>query len=129
LKTLLRELLMSIPVHGDFMALVPRQAVPFEKDLNGLAVLIRPKILSPRWTWLLRLFKKPNFRVKLDERGSFLWLHCNGTRSIGEIAAATQEHFGDPPQDSGLRTATFIQELARGGFLALASPAEGSHDT
>ena len=93
-----------------------------EAGLDGRIVVIRPKILSPRWSWLLRMAKKRNYRVKLDDRGSFVWLLCDGSRSIAEVAAETQRRFADPAEDSGERTSAFLRELARGGFLALDPP-------
>lgn len=122
------ELVMNLSASTDFLTLIPGHALLFETDESGRVVVLRPKILSPRWTWLLRLFKKPHFRVKLDDRGSFVWLLCDGTRSIDGVAAATQERFDDPLVDSGTRTATFIRELVRGGFLTLDPPPERPRD-
>ena len=85
-------------------------------------MVLRPKILSPRWSWLLRLLRKRSYRVRLDGRGSFVWLLCDGSRSIAEVAADTQRQFNDPGGDSEARTATFLRELARGGFLAFDPP-------
>ena len=42
-----------------FLALVPTPAVAAELGEADNLVLIRPKIVSPRWAWLLRLMKKP----------------------------------------------------------------------
>jgi hypothetical protein len=101
-----------------FLAAVPIQALAFEPGENGTVVLIRPKVLSKRWAWLLRLLKKPNYRVKLDARGTAVWLACDGARSVGEVAAAVARAFPEEP-DATLRTALFIRELARGQFLRL----------
>ena len=38
-----------------YLALVPVPALGSEPGEAGTVVLIRPKILSPRWAWLLRL--------------------------------------------------------------------------
>jgi hypothetical protein len=111
------ELLMAVASIEDCLARVPRRTVPFETGEEGRVVLLRPKILSPRWAWLLRMFGKPNYRVKLDQRGSCVWLLCDGARSSAEIAAAVQTRFSDPPQDSATRTLAFLRELQRGGFL------------
>lgn len=100
----------------------PRRLVPHEEAGDGVVVLLRPKILSPRWAWLLRHLARPVYRVRLDLRGSFLWLQCDGVRSVREVAAVVQERFEDPPQDAEARAWTFLWELARGGFLALEPP-------
>jgi hypothetical protein len=101
-----------------FLAAVPFQALSAEPGENGLVVLIRPKILSKRWAWLLRLMKKPNYRVKLDARGAAVWQACNGTRTVGQVAEVVGRAFPGEP-DTTNRTALFIRELARGGFVTL----------
>ena len=105
-----------------FRTLIPRRLLPHEDGEDGRVVVLRPKILSSRWQWLLRLLPRPNYRVKLDERGSFVWLQCDGSRTIGDIAAATEKQFQDPPEDSGRRSALFLGELIRGGFLSIGPP-------
>lgn len=102
-----------------FLALVPVQALASEPGEGGNLVLIRPKILSPRWAWLVRLMKKPNFRVKLDARGTAVWKACDGSRTVAQVAQSVAEIFPGEP-DTQLRTALFIRELARGGFLRFA---------
>ena len=101
-----------------FLALVPVQALGSEPGDGGTVVLIRPKILSPRWAWLLRMMKKPNYRVKLDPRGTAVWQACNGTHTVAQVAGAVSSAFPEEP-DTTLRTALFLRELARGGFLTL----------
>lgn len=110
-----------------FRTLIPRRLLTHEEAENGRVVVLRPKLLGSRWQWLLRLLPKPNYRVKLDERGSFVWLQCDGSRTIGEIAVATERQFQDPPEDSGRRTALFLGELVRGGFLAIGPPLDERH--
>jgi hypothetical protein len=101
-----------------FLAAVPVQALSAEPGEGGTVVLIRPKILSPRWAWLVRLMKRPNFRVKLDARGTALWQACDGTRTVAQVMdAMVQAHPGE--SDAGFRAALFIRELARGGFVRL----------
>ena len=106
-----------------FLALIPVQALASEPGEGGNLILLRPKILSPRWAWLLRMMKKPTFRVKLDARGTAVWQACDGTRTLGQIAQAMAEAFPDEP-DTTLRTALFIRELARGEFVRFAPPVE-----
>ncbi len=95
----------------------PRRALPFETGADGRVTVVRAKVLRPRWRWLLRFLARPDFRVRLDERGSFVWGLCDGTRTVAEIAAAVQARFQDPPEDSGQRTGLFLHQLLRGGFL------------
>jgi hypothetical protein len=101
-----------------FLALVPVQALTAEPGENGNLVLIRPKILSPRWGWVLKLMRKPVFRVKLDARGTAVWQACDGARTVVQVAQVIAAGFPGEP-DTTLRTALFIRELARGGFVRL----------
>ena len=101
-----------------FLAAVPVHSLACEPGEDGTVVLIRPKILSPRWAWLLRMMKKPNYRVKLDARGAAVWQACDGKRTIVQVAEIIATAFPEEP-DTTLRTALFIRELARGGFLRL----------
>lgn len=100
-----------------FLAAVPVQALASEPGEEGKAVLLRPKILSPRWAWLLKLIRKPIFRVKLDARGTAVWQACDGVRTVAEVITAVSSAF---PQESDttVRTALFLRELARGGFIS-----------
>lgn len=101
-----------------FLAAVPLQALVAESRDDGTVVLLRPKILSKRWAWLLRLMKKPAYRVKLDARGTAVWQACDGVRTVGAVAELVGRAFpGDP--DTTTRTALFIRELVRGGFIHL----------
>ncbi|WP_243319459.1 PqqD family peptide modification chaperone [Geothrix sp. SG200] len=109
---------MSTFPDESFLALVPVQALAAEPGEGDTLVLIRPKILSPRWGWVLKLMRKPVFRVKLDARGTALWQACDGTRTVAQVMEAmAQAQPGEP--DAGFRAALFIRELARGGFVRL----------
>jgi hypothetical protein len=101
-----------------FLALVPVQALASESGEGGNLILLRPKLLSPRWAWLLKLMSRPMFRVRLDARGTAVWRACDGTRSVAQAAAAVSQLFPEEP-DTLQRTALFVRELARGGFLRL----------
>ncbi|GLH73012.1 hypothetical protein GETHLI_15140 [Geothrix limicola] len=101
-----------------FLAAVPVQALSHEPGEGGNLILLRPKVLSKRWAWVLRLMKKPVYRVRLDARGTAVWEACDGVRTVAEVAALVAERFPEEP-DTTLRTALFIRELARGKFLNL----------
>lgn len=98
-----------------FLAAVPVQALPAEPGEGGTVVLIRPKILSPRWGWLLRLMKKPHYRVKLDARGTAIWRACDGKTRVAGIIETVDRAF--PQAADATRTALFLRELWRGGFI------------
>ena len=101
-----------------FLSLVPVQALASELGEGGNLILLRPKILSKRWGWVLKLMRKPVFRVRLDARGTAVWQACDGTRTVAQVSEIVGAAFPEEP-DTTLRTALFIRELARGGFVRL----------
>jgi len=101
-----------------FLAAVPVQALASEPGEGENLILIRPKILSEKWAWLLRMMKKPAYRVKLDARGTAVWQACDGVRTVAQVAAMIAERFPEEA-DTTLRTALFIRELVRGKFMNL----------
>ncbi len=100
-----------------FLALVPVQVLPAEPGEGDTVVLVRPKILSPRWGWLVRLMAKPVYRVKLDPRGAAAWRACDGTATVAQVIEAVAAAF--PGEADVVRTALFLRELALGGFIRL----------
>ncbi len=99
-----------------YLALIPVQVLASEAGEDGKVVLIRPKILSARWSWFLKLMGKPAYRVKLDVRGSAVWAACDGARNVAQVAAVVDGAFPGEA-DAVLRTALFLRELQRGGFI------------
>ena len=99
-----------------YLALIPVQVLAWEPGEDGKVILIRPKILSSRWSWFLKLMGKPTYRVKLDARGSAVWAACDGAHSVAQVAAVVDGLFPGEA-DTVLRTALFLRELQRGGFI------------
>jgi hypothetical protein len=99
-----------------FLALVPVRAVPFETGEDGRVTLLRPKFVSPRWSWLQGLMKRPTFRVRLDPKGSFIWLAMDEARTVGELAGLARDEFGEAGEPHEERCGMFVQELIKGGF-------------
>jgi hypothetical protein len=110
-----------------FLALVPVQALAAEPGEGGNLVLLRPKILSPRWAWLLKLIRKPVFRVRLDARGTAVWQACDGSRTVAQVVEVVARAFPVEP-DTTLRSALFLRELARGGFVHFAPSTAGASE-
>lgn len=100
------------------LALVPVQALASEPGTDGTVILVRPKLLAPRWAWLVRMMKRPAFRVKLDPRGTAAWVACDGRRTVAQVATQVAATFPGDADTLG-RTTRFLLELARGGFIRL----------
>ena len=102
----------------ELLALVPVQAVPFETGEDGRVTLLRPKFLHPHWAWLHRFMRRPVFRVRLDDKGAFIWLAMDGARSVGELSALARERFAEEGEPHEERCGLFVQQLVKGGFAA-----------
>ncbi len=74
-------------------------------------VLLKPKSKFKifRWLW------GENFRIHLDDKGSYLWQLMDGSLSIEELAGRLQDRFS--LEDSLERTERFLVSLYRAGFL------------
>ncbi|BDU74372.1 PqqD family protein [Mesoterricola silvestris] len=103
----------------EMMAKVPQRAVAFETDAEGRVVLLRPKFLSPRLGWLQKLLPRPEFRVKLDATGSFIWESLDGVRTVGEVCQAVRERFGAEAEPVEERAVALVFQMASGGFIRL----------
>ena len=101
-------------------SLIPKRIAEFERDENNNIVLLKPKfrnrvlakIILPR-------MKQPNFRIRLDEIGSFVWERIDGKVTVADIAEEMLSKFGEKIEPISERLNLFINQLTKGGFIAL----------
>ena len=102
----------------NLLELKPVRNVSWETEPDGRAVLIIPKFRGTLMQkWVLPWLAQPNFRVKLDARGSFIWQHCDGQMPVGEMAEKMLAAFGPEIEPVYERIAAFIRRLEREAFL------------
>lgn len=63
------------------------------------------------------LFPRRDQKLNLDAFGSFVYVQCDGTRSVQEIAGLLKERFGDTVEPLEGRLTLFIQELFRRNLI------------
>ena len=98
----------------------PTRNLQWETRESELVTLLVPKFRNRYLVkWFLPLFSNPNFRVKLDAYGSFVWHHCDGNTTIFEIGERMKKKFGEAVDPLYERIARFIQKLEREKFLVL----------
>jgi hypothetical protein len=106
----------------NLLDMIPVRAVKWETDENGRIVLLKPKFKLP---WLkkhiLPRMNRPFYKVKLDEKGSFIWKHCSGDRNVRKLAELQQEHFGKKVEPLLDRLALFLHSLEKNGFITYRS--------
>ena len=81
-------------------------------------------VLLPRFrnamlqSWAERWHMRP-FRLKLDAVGSFVWLHCDGEKTVAELGDAMADEFGKKVDPVEERLTLFLGQLKRGGLVTL----------
>jgi hypothetical protein len=109
-----------MPETVNLLKLKPLRTNPWEKTADGTIVLIYPKFRSRFLRkYLLPLLAKPNFRIKLDAYGSFIWLRCDGGTDVASIAAEMRDHFGEEVEPVYERIGLFLRRMEFGDFIRL----------
>ena len=87
----------------NLLGLAPIRLAEWE-EAEGRVILLRPEPTAKGFKGLLdRFFHRMSAnRIKLDEVGSFAWLHLDGERTVGQVVGLLDEEFGDrvdPPEE------------------------------
>lgn len=107
----------------NLLELTPTRNVKWETAENQLVVLLVPKFKN-RFSvkYLQPLVAKPNFHLKLDAYGSFVWNHLDGNTTVMKIAESMKEYFGESVEPVYERVGKFIHMLQREKFITLNHP-------
>ena len=98
----------------------PKRNLRWEVDDNGFVVLVVPRFTNPLAVkWLVPHLKRPEFRLKLDALGTFVWNGCDGLTSVSTIAENMRREFGEKAEPVFERVVAFISKLERERFLVL----------
>lgn len=100
----------KIPVHP--------KGIPWSTDENGIVTLeIENKGAMNRIAQ--KLFKKPKVSyIHLDKTGSFVWPLIDGKKSISDLAADVDAHFGEEAHPLYERLAQFFRVLDSYKFIS-----------
>jgi hypothetical protein len=103
----------------DWTKLVPQRKMNWEINPDTHFVIIKkPKFSNPLLKkYLLPKLKKPEYSVKLDKIGTFVWQHIDGKRNFGEIAKLMREELGESAEPIEDRLGQFINSLRRYEFI------------
>ena len=91
------------------------------EEVKGQLVIIRPKptrrgILA-LLHWLQYWMAVP--RIRLDDRGAFVWSHLDGRRTVGEVAQLARERFGGSIEPAEERVGRLVLMFRREDLVAL----------
>lgn len=103
----------------NLLGLAPVRLAAWEEE-DGRVVVLRPEPTTRGLRGLLdRFFHRMSaHRIRLDEVGSFAWLHLDGERTVGEVAGLLLEEFGEVAAPAEERLAHLIWLMRREGLLA-----------
>jgi hypothetical protein len=97
--------------------LAPFKTAGWSEDA-GQVVLEIPAPSRPWWSPLAWLSSnRPGRRVRLDEIGSLAWTLLDGRRTVGEVANALRERFGERVEPAEERLGTLVRALHRGALV------------
>lgn len=90
------------------------------EDEKGRLVIIRPKPTRRGVTailhWLQYWMAVP--RIRLDDRGAFVWRHLDGVRTVGEIAQLARKTFGESIEPAEERVGRCVLMFRREDLVA-----------
>ena len=102
----------------NLLELIPVRNIKWEKKEDGLIILLKPKFeLALLRKHVLPRLKKPYFKIKLDQVGSFTWEHCDGSLRVKEIAKNLKDKFGEDVEPLYDRLALFLQSLEKNRLI------------
>ena len=104
----------------NLLELKPLRNLDWEEGEDDTVVLLVPKFRNP-WLrkWLVPRLRRPNFRVKTDRMGAFVWKRCDGSATVLGIAGAMAAEFGPDFDPSYDRICGFIRRLAKNDCVIL----------
>ncbi len=109
----LKEWLNAIPVRDCEYLIVDEDRV----------ILLLPRSKNPFLKAILNLFNSsPHVKVRLDNRGSFIWQNCDNKRTIQDICNMLIEKFGEEVKPVEERTVMFFKQLYRYGLIKFYKP-------
>lgn len=91
---------------------------------DGLVELAYPLAVKP---WFGRMAEKVGLwdkrpmikRIELDEMGTFVWQHIDGTHSVRDIADAFVKRYEVQPREAELSVTAFIKTIGQRGIIGL----------
>lgn len=114
-KSIQQEALAS----ENLLEMVPQRVAGWE-EVEGRVVVERPRPsqrglrgVGERLSYSLSMRK-----IRLDERGSFLWHLIDGERSVAEVAEGMRGQFGEGVEPAEERVGQLIRMLRRERLLA-----------
>lgn len=110
---------LKIKSKDNLLDFIPQKNEKFEflvKEDNLVQIIIQRQNPLDK---MVRIFKKTptEFKVDLDEFGSYAYLNIDGKKNIYEIGNLLLEHFGESIEPAHLRLGSFMNLLKNNNFI------------
>jgi len=104
--------------HVNLLGIAPVRLAAWEES-EGRVTVTRPRPMVGGLRGLAELlsFWMSVRRIRLDEVGSFCWMLLDGQRTVGQVAAALRERFGEAVDPAEERVGQFVRVLRYQGML------------
>ena len=107
----------------NLLELIPHRHSEFDVDDDGVVTVRMPRFQKE---WMIHFFvprwKSPFIKTTLDRVGSFVWMQCDGTQTVHDIAERMREEFGEDIEPVYDRLRLFFQQLGKREYIRLTHP-------
>ena len=102
----------------NLLDLIPVRVLTHKENENGTITIFKPKFRNRfMLKYVAPRIKNPEFKVNLDEYGSFVWKHIDGKLTVEQIGDKLKENFKDDVEPVYERLSSFIHSLVQYKFI------------
>ena len=103
---------------ANLLDLIPIKMMKSEENDDGTITVIKPKFRNKFIVkYLVPKLKSPDFKVKLDEFGSFVWKQIDGNLTVEKIGWNLKNNFHENIEPVYERLSVYFQTLLRYKFI------------
>ena len=99
------------------------QREEYKWELEGNKILIAiPRLRGSIGKKFIKLAgKSPTYKLRLDQFCSFIWLECDGTKTVNEIGKALRDQFGEEMEPLYPRLSQLLKVMERNKLIRFES--------
>jgi len=102
----------------NLLDLIPIKIMKSQENDDGTITIFKPKFRNKFMVkYIMPKLKSPDFKVKLDEFGSFVWKQIDGARTVEEIGFELKDSFKENIEPVYERLSVYFQTLLRYKFI------------
>jgi len=103
---------------ANLLDLIPVKIINAQKKEDGKITIFQPKFKNKfMLKFVVPKLKNPDFKVNIDEFGSFVWEQIDGCLTVEKIGEKLEEHFKEEIEPVYERLSLFIQSMERYKFI------------